>query len=554
MLRNHTPWPAARRDPGGAIGRSGGERPGASVTGRARADDRGGVGERMADRRRIDSVALRACACLLAAMLAGCAVNPATGRTELVLMSRAQEAQVGREAAAQVAQLMGLVQDPELTAYVGAVGARVARQSPRQDVPYQFQVVDIPEPNAFALPGGYVYVSRGLLAITNSEDELANVLGHEIAHVAARHAAQRQTTSVGVGILSGIGSVAAAAIGGEGAARSVAQLGQTAGAGLIASYGRDQEREADLLGQRYAAGAGADPMAMAEFLGTLERATTLENGQRRQPGFFDTHPSTPERVANSARNARATPFRDAPGVARDRNDFLRRLDGLVVGQSADEGVVDGRRLLHPVLDFQLRFPEGWEIQNGRNAVLGVAPGNEAALVMELEVPARSAREAAAGFVQRNGVEVVEAGEVRLGAGSGFRVLGRIPTDRGPLLADLTWILHGGQAYRLTGLTAKDFRRWQPAFASITRSFRPLTPDERESIQENVLRVVAARAGETLPQLVRRTGSRWSANEVAVANAIPRDAHLEAGQMVKVAVGVPFRSRRQRLEAPTPRGG
>ena len=176
----------------------------------------------------------RSGALALLLVVTACAVNPATGRREITFMSNEREAALGREAAAQVAQEMGIVDDPELGAYVAAVGERVARESPRQEVPYRFQIVDIPEPNAFALPGGYVYVSRGLLVIANSEEELANVLGHEIGHVAARHAAQREAAAVPVGVLTAIGAIAAGIIGGGQAAQAVGQLGQTAGAGLIA--------------------------------------------------------------------------------------------------------------------------------------------------------------------------------------------------------------------------------------------------------------------------------------------------------------------------------
>jgi predicted Zn-dependent protease len=205
--------------------------------------------------------ALASCLLLLA-----CVTNPVTGREELVLMSPSREAAVGREAAAQVADEMGLVEDAALLAYVRGLGARVAAHSPRKDVSYQFAIANMAETNAFALPGGYIYVSRGLLALARSEDEVANVLAHEVGHVAARHAAQRETQALGVGLLSMLGTLGAAALGGQAAAAVAQQLGQVAGAGLIASYGRDQEREADDVGQRMARAAGFDPGGMVTFL------------------------------------------------------------------------------------------------------------------------------------------------------------------------------------------------------------------------------------------------------------------------------------------------
>ena len=469
-----------------------------------------------------------------------CVTNPATGRREMIFMTPQDEEEVGREEAARVASEMGIVNDPALTAYVSQVGQRVARQSPRQDVTYRFQIVDLPEPNAFALPGGYVYVSRGLLVIANSEDELANVIGHEIAHVAARHAASRQAKAVPVGILTAIGAIAAGVIGGGQAAQAVGQMGQTAGAGLIASYGRDQEHEADKLGQDYASRAGADPSSMSDFLRTLERATSTERGEQRGPSFLDTHPSTPERISLTESNAKGLRFQPKTGVATSRNDFLRRLDGLVVGQNAEEGVVEGSRVLHPGLGFQIRFPEEWQIMNARSAVLAAAPNRDAAIVLELDAPARTPRDAAARFAQQNNLQIAEAGAVQLGNLDGYRTLAVIPSQRGPMAADLTWIAFRGQMYRLTGLAnGNTYRGWQGAFASVARSFRELTPAELRGIREQRLRIVSARGGETLDRLVTRSGSSWKPEEVAVANALPTNVRLSEGQLVKVAVPEPW---------------
>lgn len=479
-------------------------------------------------------------ALLMCLAASACVTNPATGRREMIFMTPQDEAEIGREESAKVAREMGIVDDPALTAYVTQVGQRVARQSPRQDVTYRFQIVDMPEPNAFALPGGYVYVSRGLLVIANSEDELANVIGHEIAHVAARHAASRQAKALPVGILTALGTLAAGVIGGGQAAQAVGQMGQTAGAGLIASYGRDQEHEADRLGQDYAARAGADPSSMSDFLRTLERATALERGERRRPSFLDTHPSTPERVALTESNARGLSFQAQPGVVESHEAFLRKLDGLVVGQDAEEGVVDGSRLLHPGLGFQIRFPEGWQIMNARSAVLAASPNREAALVLELDAPARTPRDAAGRFVQQNGLQVVEAGALQLGVLDGYRALAVLPAQRGPMAADLTWIAFRDQIYRLTGLSSGDgYRSWQGSFASVARSFRELTPKELASIREQRLRIVSAKGGETLERLVARTGSSWKAEEVAVANALPQNVRLTEGQLVKIALSEPF---------------
>ena len=275
----------------------------------------------------------------LALLGLSCVTNPVTGRREISLMSAAQEEALGRQAAAQVEAEIGLVDDPALNAYVREIGERLARYSPRQDVQYHFAVANMVEPNAFALPGGYIYVSRGLLAIANSEAELANVIGHEIGHVAARHAAQRQTQQAGAGLAT-LGAVLVGAVLGGGAGAELGgQVAQVAGAGLIASYGRDQERQSDEVGQTLTAESGWDPAGMPDFLSTLGRDSRLRaDGQDRRPSFLDSHPMTEERVETTEARARALPFEPGTGAAGSRAAFLRRLEGMVVGEDPSEGL------------------------------------------------------------------------------------------------------------------------------------------------------------------------------------------------------------------------
>ncbi len=275
---------------------------------------------------------MRRCLALAIALtLASCATNPVTGRQEVVFMSPEREAATGKQAAVQVEREMGILRDPKLTAYVQQIGARMAKLSPRQDVKYQFAIADMPEANAFALPGGYVYVSRGLLALANDEDELAGVIGHEIGHVAARHSAQRETRQVGVGILSVLGAIAAGVVGGGQAAQAASQLGQVAGAGYVASYSRDQERQADDVGQKLAAAGGWDPDGLADFLVTLDREGKARTGKARQPTFLDTHPQPGERSVAARERAPTLPRGDAARIAKGRDAYLKRIDGLLVG-------------------------------------------------------------------------------------------------------------------------------------------------------------------------------------------------------------------------------
>jgi predicted Zn-dependent protease len=478
---------------------------------------------------------------LVGAFASGCAVNPVSGQPEISFMSTERENALGRQAAQEVEQSIGLVSDPELTAYVEALGQRLAQRSPRRDVSYRFAVADMPEPNAFALPGGYIYVSRGLLAIANSEAELANVIGHEIGHVAARHASQRETRSVGVGVLSALGTLAAGVAAGGQAAQAVSQLGQVAGAGLIASYGRDQERQADQVGQELAAGSGWDPGAVSNFFVTLERQTKLEHGERL-PSFFDSHPMTSERAQTTAARARSLSVTPAAPIAATQSAFLGKFEDLLVGPDPGQGVVRGRRFLHPGLDLVLDFPSGWEVQNTASAVGAGSPERDAVVMLEMQSAPGSPRAAGAKFAQANRLSLQETSDEGVGGMDAFHALALANTQQGPMVLDLTWIAHPKAVLRLTGFTPQSrYRANAAALSGVGRSVRRLTSAERGGITERRLRVVEARAGETLSALSARSGNAWSLDETSVANGLAREPRLDGGQLVKVAVEVPYRS-------------
>jgi predicted Zn-dependent protease len=473
------------------------------------------------------------------ALLAACATNPVTGEREIVLMSPEREASIGREAASQVERSIGLVDSKPLADYVSVLGERLAAQSPRHEIAHHFLVADMPEANAFALPGGWIYVSRGLLAIANSEAELANVVGHEIGHVAARHAAQRETRALGVGLLSVLGAIAAGVAGGPEAAQAVGSLGQVAGAGLIASYSRDQERQADEIGQALASRAGFDPAAMASFLTTLAKDSELESGGRL-PDFLDSHPVTAERVRDTSARARTLPVATAPPIASTRREFLARLDGLLVGPDPKQGVFREGRFLHPELGFALDFPAGWATQNQPSAVAAAPPQGEAVVMLELQGETGDPGEAAQRFAQANQVRLLDGGQLRVGGFPAYRALTRLVTQGQTLAVDLTWIAHPAGMFRIAGAAPPArFERFQGSFAATVQSFRALDPEERVSFHELRLAIVPARGGETLAALSERSGNRWSVEETAVANALAAEARLAEGDPVKIARAFPL---------------
>jgi predicted Zn-dependent protease len=440
-----------------------------------------------------------------------------------VLSTEWDDRRAGEKAERQAIAELGLLQDEALQAYVQEVGARVASHARQSAFDYRFQVVDAWTPNAFALPGGAIFVSRGLLALTNSEDELANVLAHEVVHVAGRHAAAQQF----------VVSATPFAFGWWGAAQ-------------VAAYARDQEREADDGGQRLAAAAGYDPAGMASLLRGLEQEERLQLGASRLPSFLQHHPANTERMAAafSLGNELGALLRERPS---DPEPHLRRLEGLVVDANPAEGVFLGSRFVHPDLGFALSFPEGWRLVNTTRMVAAFSPQRSARFALEGAGPGDDPKVAAgrflAGEARALGAQIVAAQSLEIDGRPAYEVRGQIWTPTGAMAGQLTWIAHEGMVYRLTAaapapLAARYFGRAR----AMARSFRAITPEERAAIQVQRLHVVRVLPGEDLAALSRRTGNTWDPARTAVLNGLVPGAPLTPGRLVKIVRSEPYRGR------------
>lgn len=277
-------------------------------------------------------------------------------------MSPQQEEQVGQAEHPKILQLYGEVTDPALRSYVNNIGQNIAQYTERPDVNYTFTILDSPMVNAFAVPGGYIYVTRGLMALANDEAELAAVIAHEIGHITGRHSAARYSRSV----LTSLGAVAVAAAVDSQAASQLAGLGSNL---YIKSYSRGQENEADSLGLRYLTQVGYSPSAMGDFLASLERHSDLENrlngGAGSSFSYFSTHPRTSDRVQKT----RQEEAQYADSGNRNRDDYLRAINGMIYGDSARQGFVRGNRFIHPDLGFIFEAGQGYRIINGQTEVL-----------------------------------------------------------------------------------------------------------------------------------------------------------------------------------------
>lgn len=455
-----------------------------------------------------------------------------------IIMSTAREEAIGREAAAQIEQSIGLVRDPALEAYVDSLGQRLASLSPRQEVTYHFQIVNMTEPNAFALPGGHIYVSRGLLALTSSEEELVNVIAHEIAHVSARHSAEREVQEKAARIFSILGIFAGIAAGDSGAAAAAGMLGQS----WMAAYSRDQETEADRLGQSLSMRAGWDPTGMSDFLRKLENWTRLERGSSGEAGYFDSHPSTPERVAKASTRARSLLHHGERLKGEiTPTEYIQHLDGLIVADNPEEGVFQGSRFLHVGMDFTLRFPRRWELRNMPSAVGAIAPkGQEAMITLEAPKPGDDPEAAARKTAEREDIRFFESGPMKIGNFPAFHAVWEDHMGGDKVVADAVWIAYGGSIWRILGVASgPGYNVHKRAFKSTMRSFRPLTESEKKSVQAIRLRVVEAKEGESLKEFGKRTKNEWTVHETAVRNGVFADVVMPQGSKLKIAIAEPY---------------
>jgi len=473
------------------------------------------------------ALAVSCAACIVVA----CALNPVSRRPEVVLVTEAQEKKLGDAEALRVAQEMGLVDAPALVAYVRAIGARLAEHSPRQGVEYRFAIVDETMVNAFALPGGHVFVTRGLLARMNSEDELANVIGHEIGHVASRHAVQRLTRAAPLSVATGIPAAAVGLVLPD-VGRAIGDLGQLANSLALAPYSRGQETESDRLGQDMAAASGWDPMGIAAFMHTLQREEALL-GAEGPPWFVRTHPLSEERVTEGTAHAAQLTVAPREPIAASHAGFLSRLDGLLVGENPAEGVFEGSVFLHPDLGLRMEFPREWKTTNARAFVAAQAADGAAQSVFTLAGGGDDPLAVARAFAQREGAAFgLLPVETQLGRYRAARAYGR----SGDTTVDVSWIAFEGNVYQITGACRnRDYDTYQTAFIDVALSLRPLTADERAGIRESRLRIVPALSGESLAVLVERTGGTWGVDETAVANALEPEDSLRPGQLLKVPV-------------------
>lgn len=464
----------------------------------------------------------------LLGVLAACATNPATGRRELSLVSQGQEIAIGQEGAKAAAAQMGIYADSALQRYVAGLGLPMAKNSERPELPWSFTVVDDPIVNAFALPGGPIFVSRGILAHMNSEAQLVSVLGHEIAHVTAKHSVSQMSKQQ----IFQIGLIGAMVLRPE-----LQEFGGVASQGLgvlFLKFGRDDESQADELGFRYMTAANYAPSEMAEMFKILQRVSGGE-GARGTPEWLSTHPDPGNRVEKTNQRIAAA-GRNFAGSRIERDGFLRRIDGMVFGEDPRNGYFQQTTFIQPTMQFRFDFPGGWRTQNGAEQVIGASAKGDAQIALSLA--GRTApQQALTAFLQQQGVQAGQTFTTPINGNTAAVGQFVAQTQNGNQLAGYVgFIQQDGITFQLVAITARvNIEAYDAAFRSTIGSFQRVTDARLLTVKPQRVRIVTLPRTMTLTQFNQQNPSVIPIEQLALINAVTPTETLAAGTKVKRVV-------------------
>lgn len=466
-----------------------------------------------------------------------CVRNPVTGKRDFMLLSKENEVAMGKQADPDVINFFGLYEDQKLQKFIDKKGQEMADISHRSELEWSFKIVDSPVVNAFALPGGYVYFTRGILAYFNNEAEFAGVLGHEIGHVTARHSAKQYSKSM----LAQVGLVAGMVISPEFA--QFANVAQQGVGLLFLKFGRDAERQSDRLGVEYSTKIGYDAEEMAEFFLTLNRLS-LRSESAPVPAFLSTHPDPEDRFENV--KALAAKWRQkVPGteLKENRNEYLRMIDGMVYGEDPRQGFVENNNFYHPVLKFQFPIPGDFTFQNTPQQVQMAHKNGKSIMLLQL-APGESLEAAAQDFLQKNQLQLIESEKINVSGIPGIALLSATQQQQQQTqqqqqqqnLRILTYLLqYGGNIYSFMGVSSEaDFNTYYPVFNSVFSNFKPLTDQALINRQPERIRIKTATVGGTMAQVLARHNVKDERiEELSLLNGMEPGDRVEKGLLFKV---------------------
>lgn len=463
----------------------------------------------------------------------GCAKNPVTGRNELMLMSREQEIAMGKQSDPEIVAFFGLYQDERLQNFINEKGKAMAAISHRKELPYEFKIVDSPVVNAFAVPGGFVYFTRGIMAHFNNEAEFAGVLGHEIGHITARHSAKQYSNAM----LGQVGLVAGSIISPEFA--QVADIAQTGLQLLFLKFGRDAESQSDKLGVEYSTKIGYDAAEMAGFFSTLNRLSTL-SGSDGVPTFLSTHPDPADRERKVEKLA--ADWRKKAGTNNldvNRDAYLKMIDGIVYGEDPKQGFVENNVFYHPVLKFKFSIPSGWAVQNTPQQVQMLPQDGNALMLLTL-AEGSSLESAAQTAVQNYSINVLDSKQTSVNGLSAIAVVGDQQSQQQQSAQQTIRVLmyfigYEGNVYNLIGASLQpNFERYMPLFQASMGSFSVLTDPDKINRQPERVRVKTVVQNGTLRDALHQFRvDQARMEELAILNGMVLDDPVQRGMLIKV---------------------
>lgn len=467
-----------------------------------------------------------------------CATNPVTGKKQIVFTSEEKEIEMGKAYDPQVIAEMGLYENDQMQRFIAEKGMAMARTSHRPNLPWSFKLVDSPVVNAFAVPGGFVYFTRGIMAHFNNEAQFAGVLGHEIGHVTARHTVVQQSKQQLMGGAAMVGMILSPELASQG--ESVMQGMQL----LFLKYGRDAESQSDKLGVEYSTGIGYDAKEMAGFFSTLDR---LSGGaENRTPSFLSTHPDPVDRenrvqqLAQQYQAASATPSQKYD-VGRDR--YLRLIDGMLYGEDPNQGFVEAGAFYHPQLRFQFTIPSQWQLINSPSMVQMVSPDQKSIMQMKL-AQGSDPQAAAQSFVQETSLTNTQTNGNSINGLPASTIIGDIvQTDQASgqtqtIRVEASFISYGGNTYMMLGMAlAQDFSNFQRAIESSIRSFSELRDQSKLNRQPERIKIVTNAKQQSLQQALLGAGvPQTRLNEFAILNGMELKETVPTGMLFKAFSG------------------
>jgi len=471
---------------------------------------------------------LNLCSVFILLSLSSCAINPVTGKKQIVLMSEAQEVAMGQQSDPEIVAFFGLYEDPQLQEFITAKGNEMGAISHRPKLAYEFKIVDSPVINAFAVPGGFVYFTRGIMAHFNNEAEFAGVLGHEIGHVTARHSVIRQRNQLfgQLGLLAGI--ILVPQLG-----EFVEPLSQGMQLALL-KFGRDAERQSDKLGVEYSSQVGYDATEMASFFETLERQQE-NSGAGEIPSFFSTHPSPEERNATVEKMALAWQQKSKKTEFEiNRNSYLKKIDGLIVGEDPKQGFVENSTFYHPVLKIQFPIPTAWRHQNSPQQ-FQMAPSTGDGIMILTLAPGTTLEEGANAILERYKLTMVESKKETINGMPAIIMIADQKQEQSTTRILSSLIQFDGNIYSLMGVSdLSKFASYQPVFLSTIRDFKELRDSDNLNRKPDIIKIKTVSQSMTLQAAFQNFGMPAERfEELALLNGMLLTDQLSKGMLIKV---------------------